>query len=83
MFFFFLLFDVWATDQPKEVFLSVQNSELKPVFPPRFSWEPHGYRTEAVTASCCKGPGRAEMNAVQKRRNMACFVMSLLSLEGI
>lgn len=32
---------------------------------------------------CCKGPGRAEMNAVQRRRNMACFVMSLLSSEGI
>lgn len=82
--FLFLLFDVWATDQHKEVSLSVQNSELGPVFPPRLSWELHRYRrAEAVTASCCKGPGRAEMNAVQKRRNMACFVMLLLSLEEI
>lgn len=31
----------------------------------------------------CKGLGRAEMNVVQKRGNMACFVMSLLSSEGI
>ena len=30
-----------------------------------------------------KGLGRAEMNAVQKRGNMACFVMSILSLERI
>lgn len=32
---------------------------------------------------CGEGPARAEMNAVQKRGNMARFVMSLLSSEGI
>lgn len=32
---------------------------------------------------CRKGLVRGEMNAVQKRGNMACFVMSLLSSEGI
>lgn len=32
---------------------------------------------------CCKGLGRAEMNAAQERGNTAGFVMSLLSSEGI
>lgn len=65
----------------------LQVSDLSSLFFPlapglRLLWVPKS-RRKLFVLGCRKGLGRAEMNAVQKRGNMVCFVMSLLSLEGI
>lgn len=66
------------------VFLSIQASDLRhklsllsSLLPGwAFCGGPVDTKEERLfLLGCQKGPGRAEMNAVQKRGNMACFVM--------